>query len=82
MSERTRFCFNSIWILFAVIPVIIFLTLFFMEPGFIQKKDGNKYVLDKSKLLTFWAAFTAGFWLLIILYAFSRGYTSNTDICL
>lgn len=76
-----RVCFSSIWILVAITPVVVFLLLFFIEPGFIQKKQGNEWVIDNQKLWSYWALFTFCIWVLLALYSFSRGYRSNVDMC-
>lgn len=76
-----RNCFNSIWIMVAVTPVIMFLLLYFVEPAFIQEKVGNRWVIDNKKLWMYWALFTFIVWILLFLYAFSRGYASNSEMC-
>ncbi len=79
--EVQRVCFSSVWILIAITPVVMFILLYFIEPGFIQKKEGNKYVIDNRKLWGYWFLFTFVVWVLLFLYMFSRGYKSNIDMC-
>ena len=80
-TNYKRTCFSSIWILVIIVPIIMFILLYFIEPGFIQKKEGNKYVIDNAKLWSDWALFTFLTWVLILLYVYSRGYKSNIDFC-
>ena len=84
VTERPyqRVCFSSIWILVALAPVIIFILIYFIEPGFIQKKEGNNYVIDNRKLWGYWALFTFIIWVLLLMYAYSRGYKSNLELCM
>ena len=77
-----RVCFSSIWILVAIVPVIMFLLLYFIEPGFIQKRSGNEWVIDNQKLWLYWALFSFVVILLLFFYMFSRGYRSNIDVCM
>ena len=77
-----RVCFSSIWILVALTPVVMFLLLYFIEPGFIQKRSGNEWVIDNKKLWLYWALFSFIVWIMLCFYTFSRGFKSNIDVCM
>ena len=82
MPSYQRVCFSSVWILVALTPVIVFILLYFIEPGFIQKKVGNDYVINNRLLWGYFALFTFIIWILVLLYVYSRGYKSNIDMCM
>ena len=80
-ATTTRVCFSSIWILVAIIPIVVFILLYFIEPGFIQKREGNMWIISNNLLWGYWALFTFVNWVLVLMYVSSRGYKSNVEMC-
>lgn len=73
-------CFNSIWLVVIAIPIIVFVLLYWVEPGFVQRKEGNKYIRDEGRLWLWTFIISAILWVLVWLYAYARGY-SGSQLC-
>lgn len=53
-----------------IVPIVIFFALFFIQPGFVKKKQGSKYVRCGKKLFQWTLIFTVLIWVGLYLYMY------------
>lgn len=70
-------CVSIMTIVAIIVPIIILLMLFFIQPSFVQKKDGRKYVRSGWKTTLWTIILTAVVWLGMYLFTFCKGYAKN-----
>jgi uncharacterized membrane protein len=71
-------CLPTLLIIGAVAPLVVFLTLYFLQPSFVQKKEGTKYTRSGPKVFYWTLGVTLAMW--VCLYLFS--FCSNKDIAM
>lgn len=64
----------TIVIIGAVVPFALLLIFFLVQPSFVQKKEGSKYVRDNKKLFYWTIGLTLAAWLGLYLWTWCRGY--------
>lgn len=67
-------CINMLWVIAILIPIIIGLLLFFVNPSFLQKKEGGKQVRNMKKFWIWTISVTLVLWGLLFLYTYCAGY--------
>lgn len=66
-------CIPTMAIAAAVIPLLIFLVLFFLQPGFVQRTEGNKSVRSVQKVFIYTLVISLIAWALMYCYSFFTG---------
>ena len=61
-SKEGEKCTYTTIVIAVVIPLIMFLILFFIQPGLVQSKDGNKKVKSNTKVFVWTLLFSALAW--------------------
>jgi hypothetical protein len=77
-SER---CFPTMLIAGIVTPFLLLLILFFLQPSFVQRKEGEKYVRDGRRIFYWTLGVTLVVWLAMYLYTFCDGFSSMSMLC-
>jgi heme/copper-type cytochrome/quinol oxidase subunit 2 len=74
-------CIPTMLIAGIIAPILVWLVLYFLQPSFVQKKDGNKYVRDNT-LVFYWTVFvTVIIWVSMYLFTYCQGYDSAAMLC-
>jgi Trk-type K+ transport system membrane component len=74
-------CFPTLMVVGIAIPFVILLLLFFLQPSFVQKKEGNKYVRDGKRIFYWTLAVTLIGWLGLYLYSYCMGFSGMSMVC-
>ena len=74
-------CMPTMVIVAIVSPLIIFLSLFFFSPSFVQRKDNTKYTRNNKKVFFYTLGFSLAIWGLIYLYTLCSGYDRTAMVC-
>ncbi len=80
VSKKEK-CLPMIYIIGAVVPFIIGMVLFFLQPSFVQSKSGSEYVRDNKKVTMWTVGLSIGVLLMLFLYSYCSGYKNMTKIC-
>lgn len=62
----------------AVIPFVVLLILFLVQPSIVQKKEGSKYIRDSKKMFYWTIGLTLVAWLGLYLWTWCRGYKTSS----
>lgn len=71
---RKEKCIPIIVIGAIVVPVLAWLLLYFLQPSFVQSKEGLKYVRNNSKVFWWTVIITAIIWGGMYLFTYCKGY--------
>ncbi len=74
-------CLPISLIIAGVTPIVLALGLYFLQPGFVQKKEGNKYVRSGGKIFQYTIIFTVVVWAIIFGIVYGCG-ASTSLLCL
>lgn len=74
-------CFPTMLVAGIVTPFLILLVLFFLQPSFVQRKEGEKYVRDGRRIFYWTIGVTLVFWLAMYLYTYCNGFSSISMLC-
>jgi hypothetical protein len=74
-------CFPTLMVVGIAVPFVMLILLFFLQPSFVQKKEGNKHVRDGKKIFYWTVATTLILWLGLYLYTWCMGYTNASMVC-
>lgn len=66
-------CAPKVLIVGALTPLVAWLGLYFLQPRFVQKKEGEKYERDSGKVLWWSVIITLIVWLVMYLYTMYGG---------
>lgn len=70
-------CFPTLIAVGIAIPFLLLIILFFLQPSFVQRKEGNKFVRDGRKIFFWTVVMTAVAWLALYLYSWCTGYNAS-----
>ena len=73
-------CIPTMYIAAGIAPVLVFLILWFLSPGFVQKKEGEKYSRSTSKVFMWTLLSTAMLWIGMYVFTYCDSFV-NTSIC-
>lgn len=73
-------CLPMVLMIAAAVPLVVFLVLYFLQPGFVKKKDGGKSVRSGTKVFLWTLFVTVVAWVALYLYTWCKGY-SGTMLC-
>jgi len=74
-------CFPTMLVAGVVAPFLVLLILFFIQPSFVQRKDGDKYVRDGRKVFYWTIGTTLVIWLTMYLYTYCTNFSAFSMIC-
>ena len=74
-------CYPTLMIAGIAAPFLVLVLLFFLQPSFVQRKEGKKYVRDGKKTFFWSVALTLILWLGFYLYSYCTGYNAAGMVC-
>lgn len=79
---KKKKCVPTLLIVGMAIPFIIWLVLYALQPSFVQKKQGSKYVRDNMKIFQWTLLVSVIFWIALYLFSFcSSQKGKNPMVC-
>jgi len=79
---RKEKCFPTTTVIAIAAPFIAGLGLYFLQPSFVQKQEGGKYVRDSKKMLLWTIGFSALVWIALFLFTYCKGGQNPSKVCL
>ncbi len=79
--ESKEKCFPIMIIIGAVAPVLVWLVLYFLQPSFVQKKEGDVYVRNNTKVFYWTVLITLIIWVAMYLFSFCSGSKAIPMFC-
>ena len=73
-------CVPTLIIVGVATPIIWFIVLYMLQPGFVQVKEGDKYVRSNRRVVNWTLILTILVWISLYLYTFCNGYKGSA-IC-
>lgn len=70
-------CYPTLMIAGVIAPFLIMIILFFLQPSFVQRKEGEKYVRDGRRVFYWAVALTLLVWMGMYLYSYCTGYDAS-----
>jgi hypothetical protein len=70
-------CYPTLMIAGIAAPFLLLIILFFLQPSFVQVKEGDKYVRSGRKVFYWSVALTLLIWLGMYLYTYCMGYDAS-----
>ena len=74
-------CYPTLMIAGIAAPFLVLVLLFFLQPSFVQRKEGKKYVRDGKKTFFWSIALTLILWVLFYLCSYCTGYNAAGMVC-
>jgi len=79
---RKKKCIPTLLIVGMAIPFVVWLVLYALQPSFVQKKQGSKYVRDNMKVFQWTLLVSVIFWVALFLFSHCRSIQGkNPTIC-
>lgn len=80
-SDGTKTCFPTHLIVGIVIPLLLFLILYFFKFSFVMKEENGEKVRNTKKIFIYTAVITLAAWALMYLYLWSDGFKNLSMTC-
>lgn len=80
-AAKKEKCIPTMLIAGVAAPFVVGLVLYFVQPSFVQKKEGGKYIRDKKKILMWTTIVTFVLWIAMYLFTYCSGYNSKSMMC-
>lgn len=74
-------CLPTMLIAGIVVPFLLWALLYFLQPSFVQKKDGTKYIRDGTKVFYYTVGITLVIWVAMYLFTYCQGYDKASMLC-
>lgn len=74
-------CFPTMLIAGIVAPILVTVLLYFLQPSFVQKKEGTKYVRNGPKVFYWTVLITVVIWIAMYLFTYCSGYSGAAMLC-
>jgi len=78
---RKEACLPTMLIAGIAAPILIWLILYFVQPGFVSEKEGSKKVRSKTKIFYWTVLFTVLIWIGMYLWTWCRGFNKISMLC-
>lgn len=75
-------CFPTTTVAAIAAPFIAGLGLYFLQPSFVQKQEGGKYVRDSKKILLWTLGLSMIVWIALFLFTYCKGGAKQSTICM
>jgi hypothetical protein len=75
-------CVSMLMIAGIVTPFLVWILLYWLQPSFVQKKEGTKYVRDNGQVLKWTVIITVGLWMVMYLFTYCTGYDPKSGFCI
>ena len=80
-KNKKEKCTPTMMIAAACIPLFTIVVLYFLQPSFINNKEGDRYVKSTKKLFVWTAGITVLSWIAMYLFTYCAGYDPTSMIC-
>lgn len=80
ISRKER-CLPTMLIAGVVAPIIVWLLLYFIQPRFVQTKEGSKYTRSNTKVFYWTILVTVIIWVGMYLWTWCQGYGNISMLC-
>ena len=74
-------CLPMMLIAGIIAPVIIWLALYFIQPNFVQTKEGDAHTRSNKKVFYWSALITVLIWVGMYLWSWCQGYANISMLC-
>ena len=74
-------CVPTMLIAGIVTPFLVWILLYFLQPSFVQKKEGAKYVRSGTKVFYWAIIISVVIWIAMYLFTWCKGYDKAAMIC-
>jgi hypothetical protein len=79
ITERS--CVPTLMIVGLVAPLLLFLIFFFLQPSFVQRKEGSTSKRDGKKVFFWTLGLTLVLWLGMYIFSWCKGYANTAMLC-
>jgi uncharacterized membrane-anchored protein len=81
VSKKEK-CFPTTTVVAIAAPFVAGLGLYMIQPSFVQKQEGGKYVRDSKKMLLWTLGLSMVVWIALFLFTYCRGGAKPHTVCL
>lgn len=74
-------CFPTLMVVGIAIPFLMLILLFFLQPSFVQRQEGDKMVRDGRRIFYWTVAMTLIAWFGMYMYTYCTGYNATSMLC-
>lgn len=74
-------CFPTFLVIGALVPIVLFLALYFMQPSFVQTKDDDGFARSNKKVVMWTIGATLLIWAGMYLFTYCQGYSGH-QVCM
>jgi len=79
--SRKEKCIPTMLIAGVITPIVIWILLYFIQPRFVQSKEGAKYVRSNTKVFYWTLLITVIIWVGMYLWTWCKGYGNISMLC-
>jgi len=79
LSDKEK-CIPTMLIAAVIVPILVWILLYFLKPKFVQKQEGGKFVRDGTKVFYWTVLATVVVWICMYLFTYCQGYT-GASVC-
>jgi hypothetical protein len=80
-ASKKEKCLPTMLIAGVAAPFFVALVLYFLQPSFVQTKEGTKYVRSSTKVFYYTVAVTVVLWIVMYLFTYCAGWNSAAMLC-
>jgi len=80
ISKKAK-CFPTMIVAGIIVPIVIWLILYFVQPEFVQVREGSRKVRSTTKVFYWTIIITVIIWAAMYLWVWCRGYDKISMIC-
>ena len=80
LDEKEK-CIPIMLIVGAIVPIVVWLALYFIQPAFVKVQEGSKQVRSNTKVFYWTVIITVVAWVAMYLWAWCQGYDQISMLC-
>ena len=80
-ASKKEKCIPTMIIAAIAVPILAWVLLYFLQPSFVQKKEGNKYVRSAAKVFYWTVGVTVVIWIAMYLFTYCQSYSGLSMLC-
>lgn len=81
LSKKEK-CFPTTTVVAIAAPFVAGLGLYLLQPSFVQKQEGGKYVRDSKKTLLWTLGLSMVIWIALFLFTYCKGGANPSRVCM
>ena len=74
-------CFPTMIVLGVLAPILVWILLYFLQPSFVQKREGDEYTRNSTKVFYWTVLITLIIWVALYLFSFCSGNKNMQMFC-